>query len=99
MYFNGSATVCEQWAVWISPLNLLIAEVCKEVRATMGPRRWWRSAYDRVQASGATGLPPYQITLEGGAIFNRHWLSTVAAFEIERFIEFGNRSWLGAACA
>ena len=56
-YLNGSATAREQGDVWISLINLLIAEVCKEVRATMGPSRWWRSAYDRVQASGATGLP------------------------------------------
>ena len=40
-------------------------------------------------------MPPYQLTLEVGVIYEHHWLSNVAAFEIERFIEFGNRSWLG----
>ena len=43
-YLNGSATAREQGDVWISLLNLLIAKVCKEVRAKTGLSRWWLSA-------------------------------------------------------
>ena len=43
-YLNGSATAREQGDVWISLLYLLIAKVCKEVRATTGLSRWWLSA-------------------------------------------------------